>query len=106
MQIAAAGNFSIFAHESITVSSSAIGVTRPTAFPGGPGNADAYYAYFTVETNPIRVWFDSTAAPDANNGHLLAAGSTLEVHGNVNILNLRFIRQGGSDGTVMASYGR
>jgi hypothetical protein len=61
--------------------------------------------YATVETNPIRVWFDNSGAPTSSLGHLLAAGAVLEVFGNVNIQNLRFIRQS-ADATVMASYGR
>ena len=105
MQISPGGAYSVFAHESLTVSTASIGVTQSTAFPGGPGNADAYYALFSIESNPVRFWLDGTA-PTSSLGHLLAAGSVLEVHGNVNIQNLRFIRQGGADATVMASYGR
>ena len=108
MQISVGGNYSVIGHEAITVSTAAIGPSLTTAFPGGVGVADAYYAYFTVETNPVRFWLDgaSNASPTASVGHLLPAGSILEVHGNVNIKNIQFISQNGSSATVFASYGR
>ena len=100
-------NVAIFAHETLVVSTAAVGVTRGTAFPGGLGNADAYYALCTVELAPVRYWYDGQAtAPDSTHGHLLLPGDVLEVYSPQNLAALRFIREGAVDGNVMLSYGR
>ena len=100
-------NVAIFGHENLVVSTAAVGVTRGTAFPGGLGNADAYYALCTVELAPVRYRYDGQAtAPDSTHGHLLLPGDVLEVYSPQNLAALRFIREGAIDANVMLSYGR
>jgi len=102
MQISVAGNFAIFDHETITVSSTSIGATASKINPGGGGNA--YYALFTVETVDVRFWLDGTA-PTSTVGTKLSVGQNLEIHGKENIANVRFISTG-ADATLQANYGR
>lgn len=101
------GPVTAYAFETLTVSTVSLPLTSsvyidPTTTVGATHrSADA--VFLTVETNPIRVRWDGSA-PTAAIGHLLNAGDTLEIVGLGNIKNLRMIRQGGADGTVMASY--
>jgi len=90
----------------MSVGSVAKGVDYPRAFPGGLGVSDAYYALFTVETNPVRFWFDGSGDPDSTHGNFLNPNDYLEIFGNVNIANFRVIRQGTADANLMISYGR
>lgn len=55
----------------------------------------------TVETNSIRYRYDGTA-PTTSVGHLLTAGTRLELVGNDNIQKLQVIRAS-ADGTVMVT---
>lgn len=59
----------------------------------------AVRAYVIANTQDIVVSWDGTD-PTATLGLPLAAGSSLEVYGNVNIQNLKMIRAGISDATV------
>lgn len=56
----------------------------------------------TVETQPIRYRYDSTA-PTTAVGHLLIAGTELVLVGQENIKQLQVIRSTGSDSTVMVT---
>lgn len=91
--------------ETITVSNVAIGFTASKILQNESGGFKrrCTKALFTVETNSIRFRMDGTA-PTATVGHLMAAGDSFLVTGDVNIPNMKLIRQGGADGTVMVTY--
>lgn len=91
--------------ESITVSTTAIGGTAGKLLVARTGgfNKRAVMMFISVETNPCRFRFDGTA-PTSSVGHLLAANDTLTISGEQNCSNLKFIRSGGSDSTVMVTY--
>lgn len=66
--------------------------------------ADCTHVLLDVQAQPVMVTFD-TSAPTSTNGHLLAAG-----YNNFDapwprqlFAAARFIRQGGTDGTIHAS---
>lgn len=80
---------------------SAVGVTAATAFPG---NAQATYGLFSVETNNIRWRVDGTD-PDASTGHLIESGQYFEIHGAENLRNLKMIGSGGT-ATIQCTYAR
>lgn len=85
------------AFETITVSSTAIGLTA------GSINGKSI-AFLTLETAQIRYRLDGTN-PTASVGHILDAGDNLSLDGVGTLANLKMIRVGGSDGTIQASYG-
>jgi hypothetical protein len=89
-------------HESITVSSTALGFTLATAFPDGLPGADM--AVVTVETDAIRHWSDGTA-PTATVGHKQAADSSYVVYGQACLRQHLMIRVT-NDATVRVSYYR
>lgn len=91
-----------FAHETITVSSVAIGFTAATYAPTG---TVAKYAECTLETNAIREWPDSTAAPTATVGRPYAVGARFTVYGQNNMRNWRAIRQT-NDAVLSCAYYR
>ena len=86
-------------HESITVSSTPIGITASLYLVKTLSGYDspnqttksAKAAFLTVETNSVRVTLDGTTV-SSTAGHLLAAGDTLMVYGNQNITELRMAR--------------
>ena len=80
--------------ESVTVSSTAVGIT---ARPGGSGLL-AFAAVLTVESNPIRYWTGGTD-PTASVGILVNAGGVIELTGRTEINRFRAIRTG-SDATL------
>jgi hypothetical protein len=101
------GPVTAFAFETLTVSTVSLPLTNTvyldTTVGSGITRRSADAVFLTVETNPIRVRWDGSA-PTAAVGHLLNAGDTLEIVGLGNIKNLRMIRSGAADGTIMASY--
>jgi hypothetical protein len=91
-----------FAFEKLSVTTgTAVGVTVGTAFPG---NAQATYGLFSVETNNVR-WRVDGGNPDATDGHLIETAQYFEIHGAENIRNLRMIGSGGT-ATVQCTYAR
>lgn len=67
-----------FTQESVTVSTSAVILTRATYLPtDGP---NAIQATISVGAQPIRVWFTGTA-PTATVGHYLAANTVFYICG-------------------------
>lgn len=54
-------------------------------------------------TNDIRVTFDGTA-PTSTVGHLVVAGSSLNLDGTANIAAFRAIRAGGTSGNISVTY--
>lgn len=102
--MAAASVFQVYAQgmnavafETITVSTTAIGITSTLATETPTVNAPldikrgVRAALFSVETNNIRVRFDGTD-PTASVGHLVTAGDFLWVEGHDALLRLRMIR--------------
>jgi len=86
----------ILSDESITVSSTAIGLTT---VPQG-----ANYALIEVESQPIRYWGSGT--PTATVGHNGEIGDTIKLTDFDTLANFRVIRRGGSDSTLRVSYGK
>lgn len=83
--------------ESITVSTTAIGITSTTTDPAGrfPTNRCS----FTSETADVRYRWDGTD-PTATVGQFLAAGATLLMATHEDAVRVRFIRDAGTDATL------
>lgn len=90
-----------FAFETLTVSTVSLAFTSATYAPAGAPAANV--ALVTLETNPIRFRNDGTA-PTASIGHLVSPGQSVEVCGILAVSQMRMIRQGAADGTVMITY--
>jgi len=92
-----------FAFKTQAVSTVALALT---AVGGVPFTAAEVLAadevYVTVETNPLRYRTDGTA-PDASTGHLVAGTGSFTITGKRDVSQLRLIRQGGADATVMVT---
>jgi hypothetical protein len=86
------------ASESITVSTTSVGLTAATA-------AQYPFALITVENAAVRFWLDGTA-PTATVGHVLEAGDKLDLNSSDQVLSARFIRRDGVDGVIRVSYGK
>lgn len=84
------------AHESITVSSTAIGGTAATI-------ANKHHAVITVETAQIRYTVDGTT-PTATVGHIADDGNVIKLESADEVQKFRAIRTG-ADATLKASYG-
>lgn len=84
-----------FDHEVITVSAVAIGLTTSKSAP-------AEAALISCAGAGVRYWLDG-AAPTASEGHPLAAGETILVHGQNNLRGLRFVRET-ADATLAVTY--
>jgi hypothetical protein len=92
------------AYESITVSSTAIGLTSGTINPIITG-VRTVTALCAVETAQIRYRIDGTD-PTSSEGIVLNDGDTLTIEGSEDLLKFRAIRTGGSDATLKCSYGK
>lgn len=99
-------------HESITVSSTAVGFTAAKIInqPTTNGVADpirrCVEAFVTVEDQPARYTYDGTTPTTgaAGVGHLLAAGDTLTIQGYEAISKFRIIRSGVTDSALRVTY--
>lgn len=80
----------------LTVDNTAGGVALTVPTTGAPR-----YALIQCETNPVR-WTDDGTAPTTTIGNLLSVGGVLKYDGNLSAI--RFIRTGGSSGTLSVSY--
>jgi hypothetical protein len=92
-------------HESITISSTALGLTAANYSYESTATLSkkkADRALITTETDQIRWTCDGTT-PDADTGHLSNAGSVLELEGYDAIRLFRAIRVTG-DATLKVSY--
>ena len=94
-------DYTIFAFETITVSSTSIGFTATTYAPAG--SPPAAYAFITIETDGISFRSDGTAAEATN--HDAATTDQIVVYGAANIRNFRAIRTT-NDATCRVSFGR
>lgn len=100
--ICTAGNAVPFTHETITVSTSSVGLTASVYAPTD-GTPRATVALLSVQGGQdVRVWFDGTA-PTTSAGIVVASGQSLYVCGTV-IQTVRLIRDGASDAEVAVQY--
>lgn len=83
--------------ESITVSTSSVGLTTATI-------AGREEAFITVESQAVRFWLDGTA-PTATVGHVLDAGDILRLDSSESLEDVRFIRRDATDATLRCSFG-
>jgi hypothetical protein len=92
--------YQAFDYESITVSTTAVGLTASKF------NSYAAYeikAYMTLETAQIRWRLDGTN-PTSSEGHLLEVGTNLTVEGYKNLSQFKAIRTGTTDGVLKVTY--
>ena len=95
------GDQAVFARDTLTVSTTAIGLDEGDYDP--TSGRPAYCAMIeNVGGQAIR--YRVGADPAAGAGHKLADGEVLYVHGADNIRALRVIRDTGSDATLEISY--
>ena len=85
-----------FAHETLTVADSAIGLTSGTY-------SDATRAEMTLETAQIRFWDDGTD-PTASVGILVEIGDTIVLNSAAQIANFKAIRTGTTSGVLSIQY--
>lgn len=85
-----------FAFESVTVTTSAIGLTSGTY-------ANAIRAEMTLERDDIRVRTDGTN-PSATEGHVIEAGSVITLEGTAEIAAFRAYRADVTDAILKATY--
>ena len=88
--------------ETITVSTTSIGLSAATLGGGTTGQPQRTSCFFTLETANVR-WLTNGKDPDTNTGHVYASGATLSIDGYVNLVRLRFIRDDAADATLTAS---
>ena len=93
-----------FAHESITVSNSSVGLTAATYSPGTQV-LPTRGAIITVEDQNIRFRIDGSA-PTTTVGHLAKNDDTITLGSIDDVVSFRAIRQGGVDATIKVSYKR
>lgn len=100
--VCTAGNAVPFTRETITVSTTAVGLTRATYAPGNGVNP-ATVALISVQGGQdVRVWFDGTAPTDSV-GIILVDGQSLYVCGNV-LGTFKAIRDGSADAELAVQY--
>lgn len=87
------------ATKSNTISNTALAISHASWSWGAADLPMAERAYITCHTEGIVISWDGTN-PSAVFGLPLAAGRTIEIIGNINIQNLKFIRSGLSDAAV------
>lgn len=83
--------------ESVTVSSTAIGIT------GTLTDNQENMALITLETAAIRFWLDGTA-PTSSVGHILDPGDVLRLEDG-ELLGFKAIRKDGTNATLRVSVG-
>lgn len=95
-----------FAFESVTVSTSAVGLTSATYAPAG--EQAAVEAFVTVETAAIAYLFDGTTPTVGATilGHQASSTASFRIRSASDIQNFLAIRTGGSDATIRVTYFR
>ena len=86
-----------FAEEALTVSSTSVGFTAATY-----SNADYAHVYCTIAD--VRVRLDG-GAPTASNGIEMRPGDELILESKDEVSRARFIRDGGTDSTLISHFG-
>lgn len=99
-QVRQAAQYVAFAHETLTVTNA---VQVLTAATYAVGNRYAQAAFITLEDAEIRYTYDGTT-PSGTVGHLLTAGSSLELHGYHDISTFKAYRAGGVDASLRVTY--
>ena len=89
-----------FAFETVTVSTSAVGLTAATYNPAGLPSAQTDLVTFAA--GDVRGCFDGSV-PTSSVGHLFSAGTSLTLFGD-GIRKFKAIRSGGSDGVLSVTY--
>jgi hypothetical protein len=92
--------YQAFDYESITVSTTAVGLTASKF------NSYAAYeikAFMTLESAQIRWRIDGTN-PTSTEGHAFEAGTNLTVEGYKNLSQFKAIKTGTSDGVLKVTY--
>jgi len=98
-----AGVYNAYDYESITVSTSAVGLTGSKYAPSGEEAAKR--VFITVESGSIRYRYDGTD-PTSSEGHLITEGGYLTITGKSNIEKFKAIRAGTSDAVLRVTYER
>lgn len=100
------GIYQPYDFESLTVSSSAIGLTAAKYTSTDPNYPlkEAQCVIITTETNSTRYRFDGVA-PTTSIGHLMTSGSVLVLVGYAAITQFKIIASA-SDATIMVTYQR
>jgi hypothetical protein len=89
--------------KSATISNTAKAITHADFSWGVNDVETADRAYITARTSGVMItWTGIT--PTASLGFYLGSNSNLVVEGNRNIRQLSFIREGGSDATIVISF--
>lgn len=96
------GRLDAYAHESITVSATAIPLTFTNIVPTTGRPAERLLV--TLETDNVRYTYDGTT-PTATVGHLLNVGDVLTLNGHGNIRRFQAIRVT-TDATLKVTYER
>jgi len=108
MQVVRFGGMSAMDFESVTVSTTAVGLTETKykkAMESAGALLGAKSAFITVEDNPIRFSVMAGVTPTAStNGHEMGAGTSFELHGATQMANFKAIRTGGADGVLHITY--
>jgi hypothetical protein len=86
-------------YQKLTVSTTAVALTLPTASVGK--GRKPRFAMLKVETNPVR--YRDDADPTATDGILMAIADPAFLYQG-DLGTLKFIRQGGADGTLHVLY--
>ena len=93
--------------ESLTVSTVAVGFTAAKISINQVGgfHKRAVRAFVTVETNPVRFWYDGST-PTSTVGHHLNSGDSVTIDGEGNVTNFKVIRssEAAADATLMITY--
>ena len=93
------GKFIPFDFETITVATTAIGLTASKLI----SSPKPKRAYITVETAQCRFRYDGTD-PSSTVGHLLVPTSSILVEGYTQLNNIKFIRTGTTSATLQVTY--
>lgn len=88
------GRVTFRGNERLAATASAPGVAR---FNTAHVSTDVVYSYVTVGPSPIRYRLDGQT-PTSTSGHISNAHETLELCGNTNIANFRFLAEGAAGG--------
>lgn len=91
--------------EMLTVSDSVETLTASKINPTSGLKVAAQAVLITVADQSIRYWV-SGDTPTASVGHLVPAGSSIEIHGNNNLKNFKAIRATGADAEIAVTYMR
>jgi hypothetical protein len=99
---AAAQAADVAVEETVTVSTTAVGLSAATIGGGTTGEPPRTQCFLTLETANIR-WRVDGLSPDTNTGHVMVSGGTLVLSGTPNITRFRAIRDDAADATLTAS---